>query len=454
MLFDRSEILETLRMLEIENLDVRTVTLGINLLDCRSGDFSSTIEKVAEKIRHLSLPFHEIVEETFIKYGIPVVNRRIAISPVSFLLDGRERKEEVVALARRLDDLARELQVDFIGGFSALVPKGCTPGDLLLIDSLPLVLSQTQRICGSVNLASSRSGINVDAILKMGEIIKETSLLTAQEGGIGCAKLVIFANAPEDNPFMAGAFHGPGEADAALNVGVSGPGVIKEAIRRKPEADLGEIAEVVKRTAFKITRVGELIGKEIAQKLGVPFGIVDLSLAPTPRVGDSVAEILEEMGLEKCGAWGSTLALALLTDACKKGGAMASSSVGGLSGAFIPVSEDAGMTESVKVGALKLEKLEAMTSVCSVGLDMIAIPGEVSKETISAIIGDEMAIGVVNHKTVGVRIIPVLGKKPGDRVVWGGLLGETVVMEVNPFQSKNFISRGGRVPAPITSLKN
>jgi uncharacterized protein (UPF0210 family) len=294
----------------------------------------------------------------------------------------------------------------------------------------------------------------VDAILKMGEIIKETSLLTAQEGGIGCAKLVIFANAPEDNPFMAGAFHGPGEADAALNVGVSGPGVIKEAIRRKPEADLGEIAEVVKRTAFKITRVGELIGKEIAQKLGVPFGIVDLSLAPTPRVGDSVAEILEEMGLEKCGAWGSTLALALLTDACKKGGAMASSSVGGLSGAFIPVSEDAGMTESVKVGALKLEKLEAMTSVCSVGLDMIAIPGEVSKETISAIIGDEMAIGVVNHKTVGVRIIPVLGKKPGDRVVWGGLLGETVVMEVNPFQSKNFISRGGRVPAPITSLKN
>ncbi len=263
------------------------------------------------------------------------MNRRIAISPVSFLLDGRERKEEVVALARRLDDLARELQVDFIGGFSALVPKGCTPGDLLLIDSLPLVLSQTQRICGSVNLASSRSGINVDAILKMGEIIKETSLLTAQEGGIGCAKLVIFANAPEDNPFMAGAFHGPGEADAALNVGVSGPGVIKEAIRRKPEADLGEIAEVVKRTAFKITRVGELIGKEIAQKLGVPFGIVDLSLAPTPRVGDSVAEILEEMGLEKCGAWGSTLALALLTDACKKGGAMASSSVGGLSGASL-----------------------------------------------------------------------------------------------------------------------
>ncbi|MGC8777345.1 MAG: PFL family protein [Candidatus Caldatribacteriaceae bacterium] len=453
MLFERAEILETLRMLELENLDVRTVTLGINILDCRGETFMATAEQAVEKIRHLASPLRPTVEEVSAKYGIPIVNCRVAISPVALLLTGSEG-EEVIEFAEKLDRLSQELSIDFIGGFSALVHKGFTPGDRLLIDSLPLVLSETERICSSVNVASSRAGINVDAILRMGEVITETAKRTAIRDGVGCAKLVVFANAPEDNPFMAGAFHGPGEADAAVNVGVSGPGVVKEMIRRHPEANLGEVAEIVKRTAFKITRVGELIGREVAEKIGVSFGIVDLSLAPTPKVGDSVAEVIEAMGIEKCGGWGSTLALALLTDACKKGGSMASSFVGGLSGAFIPVSEDASMNESVRTGALSLEKLEAMTSVSSVGLDMIAIPGDTPADVISCIIGDEVAIGVINHKTVGVRLIPVPGKKAGEKAVFGGLLGEATITNVNPHRGGKFIRRGGRIPAPITSLRN
>jgi len=453
VLFDRSEILETLRMLEIENLDVRTVTLGINILDCHGKGASETYQNVVKKIKKFAEPLHSVVEEVSLRYGIPIVNRRIALSPVSLLL-GSNNQEGPLVLASFLDDLAREIHVDFIGGFTALVQKGMTPADLQLIHALPEILSQTEHICASVNVASTRSGINVDAILLMGKIIKEIAHRSREKNGIGCAKLVIFANAPEDNPFMAGAFHGTGEGDAVINVGVSGPGVVKEMISRHHGEDLGQIAEVIKRTAFKITRVGELIGREVSRKLGVSFGIVDLSLAPTSRVGDSVAEIIEAMGLDACGGWGTTLALAVLTDACKKGGAMASSSVGGLSGAFIPVSEDAAMTKAVRTGVLNLEKLEAMTSVCSVGLDMIAIPGDTPEEVISGIIGDEIAIGVINNKTVGVRLIPVEGKKPGDEVVWGGLLGETVVINVNPTSPKNFIGRGGRVPAPITSLRN
>ncbi|MGQ9622890.1 MAG: PFL family protein [Candidatus Caldatribacteriaceae bacterium] len=453
MLFERSEILETLRMLELENLDVRTVTLGISVLDCRGKDFNETIKNIVNKVQHYAAPLNTVADEVSAKYGIPIVNRRVAISPIALLLRGDEN-EKVVVLAQALDALGEELSIDFIGGFSALVHKGETKGDRLLIKSLLLVLSQTERICASVNVASSRSGINVDAILTMAKVVKETAERTAHRDGIGCAKLVVFANAPEDNPFMAGAFHGVGEPEVVVNVGVSGPGVVKEVVRRHPKANLGELAEAIKRTAFKITRVGELIGREVAEKLGVPFGIVDLSLAPTPRVGDSVAEILEEMGLERCGAFGSTLALALLTNACKKGGAMASSFVGGLSGAFIPVSEDARMSEAVAVGALSLEKLEAMTSVSSVGLDMIAVPGDTPWETIACITADEVAIGVMNHKTAGIRLIPVPGKGAGDRAHFGGLLGEATIIPVNPYRGDCFILRGGRVPAPLTSLKN
>ncbi|HSV31179.1 MAG TPA: PFL family protein [Atribacteraceae bacterium] len=454
MLFDRSEILETLRMLEIENLDVRTVTLGMNVCDCRQDTFAGTVHRVADKIRRIAGGLSETVDEVSELYGIPVVNRRIAITPFSLLLRGDEGEKDLVAGAQTIDGLARDIRIDFLGGFSALVHKGFTEGDLALIHALPLLLSETERICASVNVASTKSGINVDALLLMGRVLRDTAALTGQRQGIGCAKLVVFANAPEDNPFMAGAFHGIGEPGAALNVGVSGPGVVAELIRRNPKADLGEIAEIIKRTAFKITRVGELIGREVARRLALPFGIVDLSLAPTSRVGDSVAEIIEALGVERCGGWGTTLALALVTDACKKGGAMASSSVGGLSGAFIPVSEDAAMTESVRIGALSLAKLEAMTSVCSVGLDMVAVPGDTSAETLACIIGDEMAIGVINGKTVGVRIIPVPGKHPGDWVSWGGLFGETVVMEINPYSGKRLINRGGRMPAPIISLRN
>lgn len=454
MLFHRSEILETLRMLELENLDVRTVTLGISILDCRGKDFEETAERIVAKIRRFASSLNAVADEVSEKYGIPIVNRRVAVSPVALLLSGEEKEDDVVYLARALDATAEDLGIDFIGGFSALVHKGATRGDALLMESIPAFLSATERICASVNVASSRTGINVDAILTMAKVVQETALRTAHRDGIGCAKLVVFANAPEDNPFMAGAFHGVGEPEAVVNVGVSGPGVVKEVVRRHPKATLGELAEVIKRTAFKITRVGELIGREVAEKLGVSFGIVDLSLAPTPRVGDSVAEILEEMGLERCGAFGSTLALALLTDACKKGGAMASSSVGGLSGAFIPVSEDARMSEAVEVGALSLEKLEAMTSVSSVGLDMIAIPGDTPWETIACIMADEVAIGVINHKTVGVRLIPVPGKRAGEKAVFGGLLGEATIIPVNRFQGARFILRGGRVPAPLTSLRN
>ncbi|MEN3203563.1 MAG: PFL family protein, partial [Atribacterota bacterium] len=453
MLFHRSEILETLRMLELENLDVRTVTLGISILDCRGRDFRETVERIVAKICRFASSLNTVACEVSEKYGIPIVNRRVAISPVALLLSGTEEVEDVVHLARALDEVAANLGIDFIGGFSALVHKGATCGDTLLMESIPALLSETEHICSSVNVASSRTGINVDAILIMAKVVQKTAELTAHRYGIGCAKLVVFANAPEDNPFMAGAFHGVGEPEAVVNVGVSGPGVVKEVVRRHPKATLGELAEVIKRTAFKITRVGELIGREVAEKLGVPFGIVDLSLAPTPRVGDSVAEILEEMGLERCGAFGSTLALALLTDACKKGGAMASSSVGGLSGAFIPVSEDARMSEAVEVGALSLEKLEAMTSVSSVGLDMIAIPGDTPWETIACIMADEVAIGVINHKTVGVRLIPVPGKRAGEKAFFGGLLGEATIIPVNPFQGARFILRGGRVPAPLTSLR-
>lgn len=454
MLFERSEILETLRMLQLQNLDVRTVTLGINILDCRSDTLGQTRKRIIEKIKKVAGSFHQVVEEVALIYGIPIVNRRIALTPLALLFKPEDQPEELLGLAQDIDKLAASLKVDFVGGFSALIHKGFTKAERVFICNLPRILAATERICASINVASSKGGINVDGILMMGQVIKETAELSAQKDAIACARLVVFANAPEDNPFMAGAFHGIGEPEAAINVGVSGPGVVKEVVERNPQASLGELAEIIKRTAFKITRVGELIGRAVASRLNVEFGIVDLSLAPTPRVGDSVAEVIEAMGIEKCGAWGTTLALALLTDACKKGGTMASSRVGGLSGAFIPVSEDAAMNEAASCGALSMEKLEALTSVCSVGLDMIAIPGDTPPEVISCIIADEIAIGVINHKTTGVRIIPVPGKKAGDRATWGGLLGEAVIMPVNRFSGSRFIKRGGHVPAPITSFKN
>lgn len=447
------EIMETIRMVQQENLDIRTITMGISLRDCSHSDNKTAGQKIYDKITRLARNLVRIGEEIEREYGIPIVNKRISVTPISMVAESCD-DDDYVAFAEIMDKAAAEVGVNFIGGFSALVHKGFTRGDKNLLAAIPQALATTNRVCSSVNVATTKAGINMDAVYQMGRIIKEAAALTAGADGLACAKLVVFANVPEDNPFMAGAFHGVGEPECVLNVGVSGPGVVKNAVEKVKGTDFGTLAETIKRTAFKVTRMGELVGRAASTKLGVPFGIVDLSLAPTPAIGDSVADILEGMGLERCGTHGTTAALALLNDAVKKGGAMASSYVGGLSGAFIPVSEDAGMIRAVEDKALSLEKLEAMTCVCSVGLDMIAVPGDTSAETISAIIADEAAIGVINQKTTAVRIIPAPGKQEGDYVEFGGLLGRAPVMPVNKFSSADFVKRGGRIPAPINSLRN
>lgn len=447
------EIIETIKMIQDENLDIRTITMGISLRDCCSHDGNVARKKIYDKITRLAANLVKVGEDIEKEYGIPIINKRISVTPISLIAESCD-EEDYVKFAQIMDKAADEVGVNFIGGFSALVHKGYTNGDKKLIQSIPLALSTTKKVCSSVNLATTKAGINMDAVKEMGQIIKKAADLTADSGGLGCAKLVVFANAPEDNPFMAGAFHGVGEPECVINVGVSGPGTVKSALTKVKGADFETVSETIKKTAFKITRIGQLVAREASERLGVSFGIVDLSLAPTPAIGDSVAYILEEMGLEKCGTHGTTAALALLNDAVKKGGTMASSFVGGLSGAFIPVSEDAGMISAVVDGALSIEKLEAMTCVCSVGLDMIVVPGDTSAETISAIIADEAAIGVVNNKTTAVRIIPAPGKKVGDMVEFGGLLGSGPVMKVNQFSSKEFVDRGGRIPAPLHSLRN
>lgn len=447
-----NDILETINMIRQENLDIRTVTMGISLLDCADSDIDKSCEKVYEKITRLAGNLVKTVCDIESEYGIPIINKRISVTPISMLVavSGGDPVKYAHALQRSADAVG----VNFIGGYSALVHKGFSAGDRELIESIPRALKETSNICSSVNIGSTKAGINMDAVKLMGDIVRKSAELTADRDCIGPAKLVVFCNAPEDNPFMAGAFHGVGEPDCVVHVGVSGPGVVHAALK-KCDGDLSEVAECIKRTAFKITRVGQLVGTEASKRLGVPFGIVDLSLAPTPAVGDSVARILEEMGLEKCGTHGTTAALALLNDAVKKGGVMACNSVGGLSGAFIPVSEDEGMIASARSGDLKIEKLEAMTAVCSVGLDMIAIPGDTPSEVISAIIADEAAIGMVNSKTTAVRVIPAINKKDGDELNFGGLLGEAPIMPVNLSASpKKFINRGGKIPAPMQSLKN
>ena len=446
------DVLDTIHMLEKENLDIRTTTMGISLLDCFQRDHKKAASAVYDKITARARDLVETADAVGDDYGIEIVNKRISVSPIA--LAGATSVEEWLLYAKAMDDAAKAVGVDIIGGFSALVHKGCTPAEDSFIEAVPHALAETDCMCSSINLGTTKSGINMDAVGRMGKLIKDTAYLTRDNSSFGCAKFVAFANAVEDNPFMAGAFHGVGEPDTVINVGVSGPGVVKTALEGMDGASLDEVAEVIKQTAFKITRAGQLIGKEVSRRLGVPFGILDLSLAPTPAIGDSVAEILEIMGLQRCGAHGSTAALAMLTDAVKKGGIMASGNVGGLSGAFIPVSEDERMIKSVKEGALTFDKLEAMTSVCSVGLDMIAIPGDTPEETISAIIADEAAIGVINNKTTAVRVVPAWGKKAGDMVDWGGLFGASPVMEVNSFDSSRFIDRGGRIPAPVHSFKN
>jgi len=449
-----TEILETLRMLQVDNLDIRTTTLGVNLLDCAGGSVDAVAARVKEKLVSSAGNLVAAAKSVEDEFGIPIVNKRIATTPIA-LVAGACPEDDLSPVARAMDEAAELCGVDFIGGFSALVQKGSSRADLRLMRSIPRALATTRHVCASVNLGSTRAGINMDAVLLMARVIKETAALTADTGGLGCAKLVVFCNMVEDNPFVAGANLGVGEAEVVLHAGVSGPGVVRHAIAMLgPTADLATLAEVVKRTAFKITRMGELVGREVAARLGVPFGIVDLSLAPTPALGDSVADVLELMGLERTGTHGTTLALALLTDAVKKGGAMAAAHVGGLSGAFIPVSEDAGMVEAVRVGALSLDKLEAMTAVCSVGLDMVAVPGDIPVESLACLIGDEMAIGMVNHKTTAVRILPIPGAKPGDEVDYGGLLGTAIVMDVHRWSSAVLARRGGQVPAPITSLRN
>lgn len=448
------DILETIRMIQEEYLDIRTITMGISLLDCIDPDIDRACEKIYDKITKKAENLVAVGEKIEKEYGIPIIHKRISVTPVA-ILAAACRGENPVRFAVALQKAADTCGVNFIGGYSALVQKGFSAGDKELINSIPEALSVTSNICSSVNVGSTRTGINMDAVALMGRIIKESAIVTADRNCIGPAKLVVFCNAPEDNPFMAGAFHGVGEADCVINVGVSGPGVVRSAVAKHPEASLNEIADIIKKTAFKVTRMGQLVGSKASEMLGVPFGIVDLSLAPTPAVGDSVAHILEEMGLETCGTHGTTAALALLNDAVKKGGVMASSSVGGLSGAFIPVSEDAGMIAAALDKTLKIEKLEAMTAVCSVGLDMIVIPGETSAETISAIIADEAAIGMVNNKTTAARLIPAIGKKEGDILEFGGLLGSGPVMSVNNEKSAaKFIGRGGRIPAPMHSIKN
>jgi len=453
MIFTPLEIKETVDMFLRYKLDIRAITLGISLLDCICSTGEATRKKMREKLLRIAGPLVKTGCDIETEYGIPIINKRISVTPIAIVASSCEEKD-FTPFAKTLDEAARELGIDFIGGFSALVQKGFTVGDERLINSLPSALSRTEQVCASVNAASSRSGINMDAVRLMGEIIKKTAEATADRDGIGCAKLVVFCNAPEDNPFMAGAFHGPGEAESVLNVGVSGPGVIKAALENCREMNFDALADTIKKTAFKITRMGQLVGMEAARRIGVPFGILDLSLAPTPAVGDSVARILEEMGLESAGTHGTTAALAMLTDMVKKGGIMASTHVGGFSGAFIPVSEDEGMVAAVKNGSISLDKLEAMTCVCSVGLDMIPLPGDTSAATISAIIADEMAIGMVNNKTTAVRVIPVPGKKAGEWAEFGGLLGGSPIMAVNAAASDAFVNRGGRIPAPVHSFRN
>ncbi len=450
-MLNKNEIFETIQMIQNQNLDVRTITMALSLFDCITDSKNGTAEKVYEKIVAKAGRLVETGNALAQEYGIPIVNKRVSVTPIS-MIGSASGGYEQICLA--LDKAAKTIGVDFIGGYSALVNKGMTKGESDFIESIPSAISKTQKVCSSVNVGSSKSGINMDAVRLLGFKIKELAALTEKNGGIGCAKFVVFCNAVDDNPFMAGAFTGVTEGDGIINVGVSGPGVVQSAIEKYPGADIATLAEIIKKTAFKITRAGQLIGTEAAKRLNSEFGIVDLSLAPTPKVGDSVAHILEEMGLESVGAPGTTACLAILNDAVKKGGVMASSSVGGLSGAFIPVSEDIGMINAVKRGALTLEKLEAMTAVCSVGLDMIAVPGDTPASTISAIIADECAIGMINNKTTAVRIIPAPGCKVGDAVEFGGLLGTAPVMAVNPFSAEKFISRGGRVPAPIHSNKN
>jgi hypothetical protein len=448
------EIAETLLMVHQQHLDIRTVTLGISIGECGADDADEMARRLYEKVTSAAERLVPVCEAIEREYGIPIRNKRIAVSPVA-VVAGRCACDDLTPVAKAMDRAAETTGVDFIGGFSALVHKGVGAGDEALIRSIPTALASTTRVCSSVNVASTRAGINMDAIARMARTIKETAMLTAEADSIGCAKLVVFANMVEDNPFMAGAMHGPGEADVVVNVGISGPGVVRAVVAAMPpEADLTAVAEAIKATSFKITRAGELVAREAARRLGVAMGIVDLSLAPTPAEGDSVAEILEAMGVERCGAPGTTTALALLNDAVKKGGAMGTSSIGGLSGAFIPVSEDAGMVRAVTCGALNLEKLEAMTAVCSVGLDMIAIPGDTPAETIAGIISDACAIGVINNKTTAARLIPAVGKKAGDQVSWGGLLGAAPVMSVSKWSSAALVRRGGRVPAPLGSLRN
>ncbi len=451
MEYSLDEVMETVRMTLYHNFDIRTVTLGINLKDCIHPDIDIFKSQVYDRITGYGKKLVLEAVELEDKYGIPIINKRISVTPVSLIVESCAGDAQI-EIAKTLDRAARDASIDFIGGYGALVQKGMTRADRRLVESLPEVLSSTERVCAFLNMASTVAGMNMDAVIRIGSILKDIASRT--QNGIGCTKFAVFSNAPEDNPFMAGAFHGVGEPDFSLNIGISGPGVVRSVVERNKKCDLTELSEIIKRTAFKITRAGELIGREIAANMEVPFGIVDISLAPTTKVGDSVAGIVEMMGIEKMGAPGSTAALALLIDAVKKGGAMASGNVGGLGGTFIPVSEDSGMNAAVKSGALSIEKLEALTAVCSVGLDMIAIPGDTPAETISAIIADELSIGVVNGKTTGVRLIPVPGKRAGDYVNFGGLLGETYVMDISKFSSRDFILRGGRMPSPITSMRN
>ncbi|MDL2287211.1 PFL family protein [Eubacteriales bacterium OttesenSCG-928-G02] len=451
--FNTNDILETINMINHDHLDIRTITMGISLLDCVNNDINTFCNKIYDKITSKAKNLCSVGNDIEKEYGIPIINKRISVTPIA-IVGSTFNSDDFIKIAHTLDKAVAQIGVDIIGGYSALVQKGMTNADINLIMSIPEALSQTKSVCSSINVASTKAGINMDAVALMGNIIKQTAEITADRDSIGCTKLVVFANAPEDNPFMAGAFHGVGEGDCVINVGVSGPGVVRSAIDSCPEANFTELSEIIKKTAFKITRVGQLVAREASRRLDVPFGILDLSLAPTPAVGDSVARIIESMGIKTCGGYGTTAALALLNDAVKKGGTMASSQVGGLSGAFIPVSEDEGMIEAVNCGALNLEKLEAMTAVCSVGLDMIAIPGETSASVIAGIIADEISIGVANTKTTAVRIIPAVGKKVGDKLIYGGLFGEAPVMQINQTPNDIFINRTGRIPAPIHSLKN
>ena len=452
-MYNKREIIETIRMIEEQNLDVRTITMGISLIDCMDSDINKSCEKVYNKVYSYAKDLVKTGESISKKYGIPIINKRVSVTPISMLVG--VSGGDPLLYAKTLDKVAKDIGVDFIGGYSALVQKGFAPGDLELIKSIPMALKITSKLCSSVNIGSTRAGINLDAVKLMGEIVREAAYLTKDNECMGASKLVVFCNAVEDNPFMAGAFHGVGEADCVINVGVSGPGVVRAAIANAPkDASISEIAEIIKKTAFKVTRMGQLVGVEASKILNKPFGIVDLSLAPTPAVGDSVAHILEEIGLEQCGSCGTTACLAMLNDAVKKGGVMASSRVGGLSGAFIPVSEDAGMIKAVENGSLSIEKLEAMTAVCSVGLDMIVVPGDTSASVISALIADEAAIGMINSKTTAVRVIPAIGKKEGECLNFGGLFGYGPIMPISKLKPNVFINRGGQIPSPLNSLKN